>query len=86
MTVKELIEMLQQCDENAQVVIDNTYEISMVWNCPTVGKVDITTVPTDEMLDDMEEENRDQFFLALLQEVEQGTGEMLDSLKINGVR
>lgn len=30
-------------------------------------------------------DGRDEFFLTLAQEVEQGTGEMLDSMKINGV-
>lgn len=31
-------------------------------------------------------DGRDEFFLALAKEVEQGAGEMLDSMKINGVR
>ena len=31
-------------------------------------------------------DGRDEFFLALAKEVEQGMGEMLDSMKINGVR
>lgn len=83
MKVKELIELLQNCNENAEVMIDDTYNIGFVWNCPTIDKVNITTEPTDEMLDDMEKEN---FFLDLAEEVEQGMGEMLDSMKINGAQ
>lgn len=83
MKVYELIEMLQKCNQNAEVIIDDTYNIGMVWDCPTVGKVNITTEPTDEMLDDME---RDDFFLDLAEEIEQGASEMLDAMKINGVR
>lgn len=83
MKVKELIQLLQNCDENAEVMIDDTYNIGFVWDCPTVNKVNITTEPTDEMLDDMEKEN---FFLDLAEEVEQGIGEVLDSMKLNGAR
>ena len=83
MKVKELIKLLQNCNENAEVVIDDTYNIGFVWDCPTVNKVNITTEPTKEMFDDMEKEN---FFLNLAEEVEQGMGEMLDSMKINGVQ
>ena len=82
MKVKELIAMLQKCDLNADVVIDDIYNINLVWDCPTIGKVNITTEPTEETLDDME---RDEFFLALADEVEQGKSEVLDSMKINGV-
>ena len=82
MKVKELIELLQNCNENAEVIIDDTYNIGFVWDCPTINKINITIEPTNEMLDDMEREN---FFLDLAKEVEQGTSEILDSMKINGV-
>lgn len=82
MKVKELVAMLQKCDENAEVIIDDTYSINLVWDCPTIGKVNITTEPTEETLDDMEQE---EFFLSLADEVEQGKSEVLDSMKINGV-
>ena len=83
MKVKELIQLLQNCNENAEVIIDDTYNIGFVWDCVTVNKVNITTEPTDEMLDDMEREN---FFLDLAEEVEQGMGEVLDSMKLNGAQ
>lgn len=83
MKVKELMQLLQNCDENAEVMIDDTYTIGFVWDCPTINKVNITTEPTDEMLDDMEREN---FFLDLAEEVEQGMGEVLDSMKLNGAQ
>lgn len=83
MKVKELIEMLQKCDKNADVVIDDFSTVGLVWDCPTIGKVNITTEPTEETLDDME---RDEFFLTLADEVAQGMGEVLDSMKINGVQ
>jgi hypothetical protein len=89
MKVNELIAMLQKCDLNADVVIDNTYNVNLVWDCPTIGKVNITTEPTEEMLDDME---RDEFFMSLsdtLDEMEEITNnffEVIDSMKINGVR
>lgn len=83
MKVNELIAMLQKCDQNAEVMIDDTYNVNLVWDCPTVGKINITTEPTEETLDDMEQE---EFFLALADEVEQGKGEVLNSMKINGVQ
>lgn len=83
MKVKELIKLLQNCNENAEVVIDDTYNIGFVWNCPTIDKVNITTEPTNETLDDME---RESFFLDLAEEIEQNASEMLDSMKINGVQ
>ena len=83
MKVNELIKMLQKCNQNADVIIDDIHNISLVWDCPTIGKVNITTEPTEEALDDME---RDEFFLALADEVEQGKSEVLDSMKINGVQ
>ena len=83
MKVKELIELLQNCNAEAEVSINGNEEISAVWDCPLSAMVDITSAPADEEIDDME---RDDFFLALAEEVEQGASEVLDSMKINGVR
>ena len=81
MKVKELVKLLQNCNQEAEVVIDNTYNIGLVWS--GLDNVSISTEPTQEMLDDME---REEYFLRLAEEVEQGKGEMLDSMKINGVQ
>ena len=83
MKVKELIEMLQNCNAEAEVSINGNEEISAVWDCPLSAMVDITSTPTEEEVDDME---RDDFFLALAEEITQGAGEVLDAMKINGVR
>ena len=96
MKVKELIAQLQKMDENAQVVVNSIGEIELVWHLPLDGIVNITTVPEEEEVDEME---RDDFFHALAKaetaksEAEEawdnmmgGIGEMLDMLKINGVR
>lgn len=81
MKVKELVKLLQNCNQEAEVVTDNTYNIGLVWS--GLDNVSISTEPTQEMLDDME---REEYFLRLAEEVEQGKGEMLDSMKINGVQ
>lgn len=81
MKVKELVKLLQNCNQEAEVIIDNTYNIGLVWS--GLDNVSISTEPTQEMLDDME---REEYFLRLAEEVEQGKGEMLDSMKINGVQ
>lgn len=81
MKVKELVKLLQNCNQDAEIVIDNTYNIGLVWS--GLDNVSISTEPMQEMLDDME---REEYFLRLAEEVEQGKGEMLDSMKINGVQ
>lgn len=96
MKVKELIAQLQKMDENANVIVNSVGEIELVWYRPLDGIVDITTVPEEEEVNEME---RDDFFRALAKaetaksEAEEawdsmmdGIGEMLDMLKINGVR
>lgn len=95
MKVKELIEMLQNCNAEAEVSINGDEEISAVWNCPLSAMVDITSAPMEDEIDEME---RDDFFISLAEEMEKseaevafdemmgGLGEMLDMLKINGVR
>lgn len=54
---------------------------------------DVYTDGSEVILSQYEEEpqevdfdGRDEFFLALAEEVEQGAGEILDAMKINGVR
>jgi hypothetical protein len=95
MKVFELIEQLQNCNPNAEVSINGNEEISAVWNCPLSAMVDITSAPIEDEIDNME---RDDFFISLAEETEKseaeiafdemmgGMGEMLDAMKINGVR
>lgn len=83
MKVKELIQQLQNCNPNAEITINGNEEISAVWDCPLSAMVDITSVPEEEEVDEMEKDN---FFLALADEIESAKGEYLDALKINGVR
>jgi hypothetical protein len=82
MKVKELIELLQNCNMEAEVSINGNEDISAVWDCPLSEMVDITSVPQEEEVNNME---RDEFFLALAEEIEQGESEVLDSMKINRV-
>ena len=83
MKVFELIELLQNCNPNAEVAINGNEEVSAVWDCPLSAMVDITSAPTEEEIDEME---RDDFFISLAEETEKDDSEMLDALKINGVR
>ena len=77
MTVKELIELLQNCPENSIVLADNK-NISLVWDCPTSNRVEITVeeeeAPTDEEMD------------AIYNDYIANYGEVLDANKINGVQ
>ena len=82
MKVKELIELLQNYNMEAEVTINGNEDISAVWNCPLSEMVDITSVPQEEEVNNME---RDEFFLMLAEEIEQGESEVLDSMKINRV-
>lgn len=95
MTVKELMMQLNKLPQNAVITINGAQEIEMVWNSPTTNTVDINTVPIESDIDAME---KDDFFYALAEEVEKsdaeiafdemmgGLSEMLDAMKINGVR
>lgn len=77
MTVKELIELLQNCPENSIVLADGK-NISLVWDCPTSNRVEITVeeedVPTEEEMN------------AMYDEYVANYGEVLDAQKINGVQ
>lgn len=77
MTVKELIELLQNCPENSIVLADNK-NISLVWDCPTSNRVEITVeeeeAPTDEEMD------------AMYDDYVANYGEVLDAQKTNGVQ
>lgn len=76
MTVKELIALLQNCSENSIVLADNK-NISLVWDCPTSNRVEITVeeeAPTDEEMD------------AMYDDYVANYGEVLDANKINGVQ
>lgn len=77
MTVKELIELLQNCPENSIVLADNK-NISLVWDCPTSNRVEITVeeedAPTEEEMN------------AMYDEYVANYGEVLDAEKINGVQ
>lgn len=87
MKVKELIELLQNCNAEAEVSINGNEEVSAVWDCPLSVMVDITSAPAEEEVDEME---RDDFFTSLAEQAFDdmmgNAGEMLDMLKINGVR
>lgn len=95
MKVKELIALLQDCNPDKEVTIDNDNIINTVQELFFDDEVVLFTAPKEEEVDDME---KDTFFLALAEEAEKseaeiafdemmgGIGEMLDALKINGVR
>lgn len=87
MKVKELITQLLECDMDADVVINNTEEISLVWNGSLCEhKVNITTCPSDKDIDDME---REEYFRNLIKSFDDMMGnatEVLDALFTNGAR
>ena len=53
MKVKELIELLQNCNAEAEVSINGDEEISAVWDCPLSAMVDITSAPMEEKVCEM---------------------------------
>lgn len=75
MKVKELIELLQECDENKEVKIDGDMMVNAVQELFFDNEVIIFSVPTEENIADMV---RDDFFLSLAD-----NGDMLDSKYIN---
>lgn len=89
MKVKELIALLQDCNPDKEVVIDNDNIINAVQELFFDNEVVLFTAPKEEEVDDME---RDEFFSSLadtLDEMEEVTNnffEVIDALKINGVR
>ena len=95
MTVKELIAILQEYNPDAVVTVNDTDAVSTVWNCPLSNRININTIPVEEVVDTME---RDESFATLAEAVDKseaeqafddmmgGIGEVLDALKINRVR
>lgn len=78
MSVSQLIKELQKCDPHKTILV-NGETIQEVNELFFVGShVELITAPVVE-------ESEDDFFTALAEEVEQGAGEMLDAMKINGV-
>ena len=82
MKVKELIEMLQNCNAEAEVTINGNEEVSAVWDCPLSAMVDITSAPAEDEVCEMAKFEAEVAF----DEMMGGMGEMLDAMKINGVR
>ena len=82
MKVKELIALLQECDENKEVKIDGDMMVNAVQELFFDNEVILFSAPTEENI----EEQADEFFCRLAEELEQANGEYLDACKINGVR
>lgn len=82
--VQEFIKMLEKLPKDAVVKINGSSDF-MVWNSPTSQEIDIVSEEEEEII----EEEYDDFFNSLAKqfdEMMEGEGEVLDSLKINGVR
>lgn len=75
MKVKDLITMLQDCDQEKEVTIDNDNIINGIQELFFDNEVVIFTAPKEENIADMD---RDEFFLSLAD-----NGDMLDSKYIN---
>lgn len=89
MTIREFFKMV--VENNIDMDMELTAEVKGVGCCSAFK--DLYLDGNKAVLTQYEEEpqevdfdGRDDFFLALAKEVEQGAGEMLDSMKINGVR
>lgn len=81
MKVKELIQQLQKADENATVTIDGCKEF-MVW-------IGLNQATVEIELEREDEEEHDEYFnnlIAQFEDIYGDMGEMLDSMKINGVQ
>lgn len=78
MSVSQLIQELQKCDPHKTVLVNGEaiQEVNELFF--VASHVELVTAP-------MIEESEEDYFSALAEEVEQGAGEMLDSMKINGV-
>lgn len=89
MKVKDLIAMLQDCDQEKEVIIDNDNIINDIQEMFFDSEVVLFTAPKEEEVNDME---RDEFFMSLadtldeMEEVANNFFEVIDSMKINGVR
>lgn len=75
MKVRDLIELLQECNPEKEVTIDNENIINSIQELFFDDEVVIFTAPKEENIVDMD---RDEFFLALAD-----NGDMLDSKYIN---
>lgn len=75
MKVKDLIELLQECNPEKEVTIDNENIINSIQELFFDDEVVIFTAPKEENIVDMD---RDEFFLSLAD-----NGDMLDSKYIN---
>ena len=75
MKVKDLIELLQECNQEKEICIDNDNIINGIQELFFDNEVVIFTAPKEENIADMD---RDEFFLSLAD-----NGDMLDSKFIN---
>lgn len=75
MKVKDLIAMLQDCDQEKEITIDNDNIINGIQELFFDNEVVLFTAPKEEAIADMD---RDEFFLSLAD-----NGDMLDSKYIN---
>lgn len=75
MKVKDLIAMLQDCDQEKEITIDNDNIVNGIQELFFDNEVVIFTAPKEENIADMD---RDEFFLSLAD-----NGDMLDSKYIN---
>jgi len=75
MKVKELVAMLQDCDQEKEIPVDNDNIINGIQELFFDSEVVIFTAPKEETVEDMD---RDEFFLSLADD-----GDMLDSKYIN---
>lgn len=82
MKVKELIELLQECNQEKELTVENDNIINGIQELFFSNEVVIFTAPKEEII----EEEESAFFLKLAEELEQAEGEYMDALKINGVR
>lgn len=75
MKVKDLIELLQECNPEKEISIDNENIVNGVQELFFDNEVVLFTAPKEETIADMD---RDEFFLSLAD-----NGDMLDSKYIN---
>lgn len=75
MKVRDLIELLQDCNQEKEIVIDNDNIVNGIQELFFDNKVVLFTAPREEIVADMD---RDEFFLSLAD-----NGDMLDSKYIN---
>lgn len=75
MKVRDLIELLQDCNQEKEIVIDNDNIVNGIQELFFDNEVVLFTAPKEEIVADMD---RDEFFLSLAD-----NGDMLDSKYIN---